>query len=260
MAEDVVTSLEARQTAPLSSADALLASLREQGADRFDAAGWHYLDTLARRAKAHAGSAQRMLEEKLEQSAHALAGRFAQARAMAAVTLAKACQEFPQAAPQLQQLFAEGDFKGLRRLQGMLAARAQSAILSGLVSQLEAHSAAEAEQPSSRPLIADAQATSAASRELRTVRESRSTWARLSVDRQLSLAMRQAPTNAGPINSHMLVLRSLKMMQDISPGFLSHLVSYMDTLLALDPGEQIVPVKRKKSSPAKQAKPARPRG
>jgi hypothetical protein len=36
-------------------------------------------------------------------------------------------------------------------------------------------------------------------------------------------------SNAGPINSHMLVLRSLAMMQAISPDYLSRMISYVDT-------------------------------
>ena len=79
----------------------------------------------------------------------------------------------------------------------------------------------------------------------------------MSVDRQVSLAMKQAPQNAGPINSHMLVLRSLEMMQAISPDYMSRMVSYVDTLLSLNPGEVIVPLKRKKAPPAKAAKPTK---
>jgi hypothetical protein len=55
----------------------------------------------------------------------------------------------------------------------------------------------------------------------------------------------------------MLVLRSLAMMQDISPDYLNRMVSYADTLLALDPGEKEVPVKRKKAPPAKAARPTK---
>ena len=80
----------------------------------------------------------------------------------------------------------------------------------------------------------------------------------MSVERQVSLAMKQGPKNAGPINSHNLILRSLSMMQEISPEYLSRMVSYVDTLLLLDPGEKEVPVKRKKAPPAKAAKPTKP--
>jgi hypothetical protein len=239
-------------SAPLSGIDGILASLRDQGGERFDAAGWHYLDTLARRAAAHEGSVRRMLEAKLERTAALFAERFAQARCAAAELVATTGNQHPQAAAELQRLFACGDFKGLRRLAATLEARAQCAALAGLVSQFEpALAAAEG--------LAPARPSPAASPklELKTVRESRATWARMSVDRQLSLSMKQGPQNAGPINSHMLVLRSLAMMQDISPDYLNHFVSYVDTLLALDPGEVEVPVKRKKAPPAKAAKPSR---
>ena len=40
--------------------------------------------------------------------------------------------------------------------------------------------------------------------------------------------------NAGPLNSHRLVLRSLEMMRTLSPHYLQHFLSQMDTLLALE--------------------------
>jgi len=47
-------------------------------------------------------------------------------------------------------------------------------------------------------------------------------------------ALGQAPKNAGPINSHMLVLRSLALMREISPDYLNQFTSYVDALLCLD--------------------------
>jgi hypothetical protein len=225
-----------------------LAGMRAQGGERFDAAGWHYLATLARHASAHEGSVRRLLEDKLERSAGAFAERFEQARANAAELLASACRQYPQAAQELQRLYAAGDFKGLRQRKATLEAREQCAALTGLVTQLAPvlapvpHAAARADGVDSSTI------------ELKTVRESRATWARMSVDRELSMAMLQAPKNAGPINSHMLILRSLAMMQAVSPDYLSRIVSYVDTLLCLDPGEKEVPVKRKKAGAAKAAR------
>jgi hypothetical protein len=242
---------------PALGIDALLASVRDEGGARFDAAGWHYIETLARHAAEHEGSVRRMLEAKLEQAVAAFAERFAQGRFAAAEVLAATCTKHPQAAAELQRLFAGGDFKGLRHLRATLEAREQCAGLAGLVSLFEpALTGAPGQPPAPH---AAARATEAASPilELKTVRESRATWARLSVDKQLALAMKQGPKNAGPINSHMLVLRSLAMMQEISPDYLSRIVSYADTLLFLDPGEMAVPVKRKKALPAKAGKPTK---
>lgn len=258
MGDEAIQALDARQTAPQPGTGALLASMRDAGGERFDAAGWHYLETLARRAAAHEGSVRRLLEAKLERAVALFAERFAQARSAAAELLTTTGNKHPQAAAELQRLFAASDFKGLRHLRATLEAREQCAALAGLVSRLEPALAGAPEH--SPPQHAASRATTALSPtlELKTVRESRATWARMSVDRQVSLSMKQGPENAGPINSHMLVLRSLALMQDISPDYLSRFVSYVDTLLSLDPGEIEVPVKRKKAVPAKGAKAAKP--
>jgi len=248
---------DCRPTVPRSGMDALLASLSDEGGERFDAAGWHYLDALARRAAAHDKSVRRMLEAKLERALGAFAERFAQARSAAAELLAATGTMHPQAAAELQRLFADGDFKGMRYLRATLEARAQCAALSELVAHLEPALAGAPGHPPAPHATSRTTAAGSPTLELKTVRESRATWARMSVDKQLALAMQQAPKNAGPINSHMLVLRSLAMMQDISPDYLSRMVSYVDTLLSLDPGEKDVPVKRKKAPPAKAPKPTK---
>lgn len=257
MDDGAIQALDSRQAMPLPGVDALLARLKDEGGARFDAAGWHYLETLARHAAEHEGSVRRMLEEKLERAVAAFAKRFAQARLAAAEFLATTCEKHPHAAAELQRLFAGADFKGLQRLRATLDAREHCAALAELVSQLEPTLAGAPGQTPARQAPARATAVASPTLELKTVRESRGTWARLSVDKQLALAMKQAPKNAGPINSHMLILRSLAMMQEISPDYLSRMVSYVDTLLALDPGEKEVVVKRKKAPPAKAGKPTR---
>ncbi|HEY0060741.1 MAG TPA: DUF2894 domain-containing protein [Telluria sp.] len=255
MGDNGIPVIDSEHTMP--RVDAMLASLRDAGGERFDAAGWHYLDTLARRAGAHDGTVRRMLEAKLEQALSAFSERFAQARSAAAELLSATATKHPQAATELQQLFTSGDFRGLRYLSATLEGRAQCAALSELVSQLEPAVPSAATHASAHQATSGTRAASSPVLELKTVRESRAAWARMSVEKHLALAMKQAPQNAGPINSHMLVLRSLAMMQTISPDYLSRMVSYVDTLLCLDPGETIVPVKRKKASPPKSSKPAK---
>lgn len=61
---------------------------------------------------------------------------------------------------------------------------------------------------------------------------------KIRVQKQVSQAIAQAPQNAGPINSHMLVLRSLGLMRDISPDYLNRFMGYIDTLLCLDEAGQ----------------------
>ena len=75
--------------------------------------------------------------------------------------------------------------------------------------------------------------------ELKSIRYFRDTWSKLSVDKQLSQAIAQGPENAGPLNSHQLVLRSLSVMRDISPDYLNRFMSYVDALLWLDQADSM---------------------
>ncbi|MDM0048738.1 DUF2894 domain-containing protein [Variovorax sp. J22R115] len=70
--------------------------------------------------------------------------------------------------------------------------------------------------------------------ELKTLTQFRSTWSRLSAERRLTQSQATVPQNAGPLNSHHLVHRSLRLMRDVSPEYLSRFMSYVDALLGLD--------------------------
>jgi hypothetical protein len=70
--------------------------------------------------------------------------------------------------------------------------------------------------------------------ELKTLSLFRSTWTRLSADRRLTQSLAKVPENAGPLNSHHLVHRSLSLMRELSPEYLNRFVSYVDTLLWID--------------------------
>jgi hypothetical protein len=68
----------------------------------------------------------------------------------------------------------------------------------------------------------------------KTIDYFRSTWSRLSADRRLSQSQALVPENAGPLNSHRLVHRSLTVMRELSPEYLHRFMSYVDTLLWVD--------------------------
>jgi hypothetical protein len=74
---------------------------------------------------------------------------------------------------------------------------------------------------------------------------------KISVQKQVTQAIAQAPQNAGPINSHMLVLRSLGLMRDLSPDYLNRFMGYVDTLLFLEDAGQSKAVTRK-NAPTKK--------
>lgn len=62
----------------------------------------------------------------------------------------------------------------------------------------------------------------------------REVWAQVAAEAQLSQALARAPENAGPLNSHRLVLQTLVLMRELSPIYLRHFLSHLDALLWLE--------------------------
>lgn len=225
---------------------AVTASLRLAGAGRFDPVGLHYLDVLAQRTQAQQGMVQRILEDKLAQALAAFRERFARAQDDARDTIARTVPQYPHAADALQRLFASGDFKGLQQYIAALKTSGPDASLGALTRYMAQH----APDNGNASVVVNVGSHA----ELKTMRYFRNTWSKLSVEKQVTQALGQAPKNAGPINSHMLVVRSLALMREISPDYLNRYMSYVDTLLCLDQGDKKSKLVPKKPPVVKTAK------
>ena len=70
--------------------------------------------------------------------------------------------------------------------------------------------------------------------ELRSAQAFRETWSRICAENDVNQAAQRAPENAGPLNSHMLVLRTLSLMRELSPDYLRRFMAHADTLLWLE--------------------------
>lgn len=70
--------------------------------------------------------------------------------------------------------------------------------------------------------------------DMKSVRRFSEVWSKIAAERQVAHAFMRGPENAGPLNAHRLMLRSLALMQSLSPDYLRHFVSQMDSLLWLD--------------------------
>lgn len=220
---------------PLDAAvdcDAPLAALRAAGAQRFDPVRWHFIEALAARATAHRGGVRRVLDAKLAQALAAFQERFDHARSDAEDAVARNAAQYPAAADELRRLFDAGDFSGLQRFIATLSRRDEGATLGALVRRLEQHAAQTGDAHVAGGVGSVGSAGSRS--ELKTIRNFRNVWSKLSADKRVAQALEQAPADAGPINSHMLVLRSLAAMRDISPDYLNRFMSYADALLCLD--------------------------
>lgn len=83
--------------------------------------------------------------------------------------------------------------------------------------------------------IAEASGHGAALRpELRSAQAFRETWARICAEDEVVQAVQRGPENPGPLNSHTLVLRSLRLMSELSPDYLRRFMAHADTLLWLE--------------------------
>ncbi|WP_158558932.1 DUF2894 domain-containing protein [Rhodoferax lacus] len=187
-----------------------LAALRQAGAQQLEPVRLHFVEALARRAEGHQGTVRRLLDARLAQALAELQARLVPSREDEAVVAAEA---------------------------------GSGSLLAELVQRLTHTPLPISEAPlEARPHEAEAGS------ELKSVRYFRNTWSKLSADQQVARALDLAPKNAGPINSHMLVLRSLALMRDISPDYLNRFMAYADTLLCLERGPAERPASGKPAS------------
>lgn len=70
--------------------------------------------------------------------------------------------------------------------------------------------------------------------ELASVRRFRKSWERGRILDQVQQAVARRPANAGPLNSHALVLKTLDLLRELSPDYLSRFVEQVETLQWLE--------------------------
>jgi hypothetical protein len=203
-------------------------ALRERGVQRLAPVRLRFAEALARRAAAHAGAARQVLDARL-------------------ATLLGALDALVAGSPDGAQVGA-----GPRPSRGALgtlvddAARRKSTPLLGGPTSL--HEAAPA-RPGPGP-VADA----------KTLQFFKRTWSRLSADQRLAQSLASLPGNAGPLNSHHLVHRSLMLMRELSPEYLERFVGYVDALQWLEQADAAAAQEgggTVRAAPARRSLPAR---
>ncbi len=193
-----------------STVEVSLDALRAAGAAQRDPVGWHYIEVLAERAAAQTGRAQALLKDKLTQAINTWQTRLEGRQQHAA-------------SPKTPKTHA----KGTGTESG--PATPSASPLAHLLREMGHTGRATAGDLSGKPMP-----TGQWRPESPRVRQFRQQLSKISVQKQVTQAIAQAPQNAGPINSHMLVLRSLTVMRDASPDYLNRFMTYLDTLLCLE--------------------------
>lgn len=145
-----------------------------------------------------------------------------------------------QAAPLGQQALLQAKLaQGLADCESRLAQRPQAANPgakpkrppSALAQLNQAVAEAAAGGPTGGPGAAQARP------ELKSAQRFRESWAVLCAEEVVDQASTQAPQNAGPLNAHMLVLRTLGLLRDLSPDYLRRFLTHTETLMWLE-GQQ----------------------
>ena len=185
---------------------ALLAARRARGDQRHDPVRFRLIEALARRTATQHGAARRILDARLAHLLAAYEAGFHAERDGASGGTDEAAGRATSGAPtHVDHLGAHGRGDG--------AALPERSALAALVEHI-----ARSVPPGHED----------------TLRYLRTTWSRLSTERQLLQALATVPENAGPLNSHQLVHRSLALMRELSPAYLHRFMPYVDTLLWLD--------------------------
>ena len=189
----------------------MVAAALARGDQRFDPVRFRVIEAMARRAAALDGEVRRIVDDKVI----ALLAAYGEDQEKA-----KSAEAAEQPTEPERDAFAE-----------LIEHIAKHAPAPGDIPAATATTAAKttatgkaAPRPSSRA------AAPAPAAELKSIRYFKSTWSKLSADRRLNQSRAKVPQNAGPLNSHQLVHRSLTLMRDMSPEYLNRFMAYVDAL------------------------------
>ncbi len=224
----------------------VISSLRQAGAGRFEPVEFHYIEALAIRMHVQQGSVKRILNVKLARALTAFGERFERAKRHAKDAITQAVQIHPLVAVDLQRLFLAGDFRGVGRLIATQMGGDGQTPLGDLVRYVALRTPEHFDGRLELPAGPRCEQTS--------VQYFRDTWSKLRAAKQVTQALGHAPKNAGPINSHAVVLRSLVLMRDISPDYLNRFMSHVNTLLCLDQCDREIQASAKRETDAGKGK------
>lgn len=204
-----------------------IAALRDQGAAHLDPLRFGFIEALARRADAHEGPARTLLDAKL-------AAALAECRAR--------CTEMR-----------------LPESDAAVATPPDTTPLGALLARLAANDVAAPDSDARTRNMPAGTSPQAAAPALKSVQLFGGHWARLGIEQQLAQALASAPENAGPLNSHRLVLRALERMRDIAPDYLYRFIAYADALCWLEDAERGMAAAQAAAGERKRPSPARTR-
>ncbi|MCK0154721.1 DUF2894 domain-containing protein [Alcanivorax sp. S6407] len=223
----------------LSELSERIKSLQAEGAEQFAPAAFCFLQRQQQRLAQLRHTSPRTLAR--------LAGAVGQLeQQMASSQQAVEQQWNRETQPQLTPLYEQHNFKTLLR---QLAPAQPSSPLADVITQLRQNGNHAPEPENRDPLRAllqeqegnlleeeqpVPQPVSDGPRELKALTRVRAGQQQQRKRRRIEDALTHTPSDAGPLNSHRLVTRAITALQELSPAYLDHFVTYVDTLMVLE--------------------------
>lgn len=242
----------------MSSVDSkqLIDALLSDNADKFDPVRFAYIRGLATRIESPDHNKNVLLLEKLSKAVAQYQVGLDECRSQTKATLNGIVNDFPSHSQQAQEMFTQCQFKQLKKLELQLRRdlhyQDNLAVLSTLKNTINqsTHKTTQSEVEISfeDQLTRQAQDVLASDEvevveqdglleqaiELQSMKVFRESIKHVNIDRIIDRAINDYPENPGPHNPHMLAIKSLTQMQQLSPHYLRRFASYIETLLWLE--------------------------
>lgn len=255
------------QPVTFQSLQATVTAMQERGEDAFDPSRFHFIVALLNKAEKQKGEVAAMVQEKAANALSSYQASLNNIKLDAQKLVEQVLQDNQEAA----RLFESSNFKAVVRLaerEKRRNSRQSYAVLQTLFHEGETEEEEFQEQLSfDEELMAhenqlrksfspqvNIEATNLnAYGDLKSHKLFKDTWVKLQAEKIVADAIKQAPKDAGPLNSHLLAIRSIEAMKGLSPEYLNRFVSYMDSLLWLEQAaNQLEASEQKNKSKGKQ--------
>jgi len=235
---------------------------------RFEPVRFAVIQGLYDRLKTPQHKSNSVLFEKAQNNIEEYRVDFQRCRDAASLIIGEIERCFPEHLNQARVLFEQCEFKQLERLSGKLErnqkAQEEQSRLNDLNDSMGKSRAAgqKSAQPKSLDEILHQQEQAARLAigcaqlkvnespdgrfELQSMKGFREAKKYFNIDKIITRAINDYPENAGPHNPHMLAIKSLMHMRDLSPQYLRRFAGYAETILWLE--KNSVKLNRKKTS------------
>lgn len=236
--------------------DVLMGHIARNQARGFDPVRFAYIESLASRLEQKMYTNNTVLIEKLKNSVTSFKADFDVKSEQAKRIVESIVASFPHCENDAQNYFTQGQFTQLAKLNEVLkkeSAQLESASLLTELNRKVHHNVTDLSRHNKAPSFDEIlnlqelefgtetiddvafQATpNDEPLEMQSMKAFRESMKYFNIDKIIDRAIDDLPANPGPHNPHMLAIKSLTQMRELSPQYLRRFAAYIETLLWLE--------------------------